>query len=175
MKIGKSKISQEKSAKLLGMTMESSGEWNNHISGVGGLIPMLNKRLYVIKRLRNHLNDKNIQKVAESIFMSKIMYGLQLLGKIRWVTSDPQTSQLKELQKTQNKLLRFLNKSKISDKVSTDSILKKLNMCSVNQLNAKTKLTEMWKSVNLPNHNLAINRCEMKEGMPIQDQSRAAN
>ena len=165
MKIGKSKISQEKSAKLLGMTMESSGEWNKHISGVGGLIPMLNKRLYLIKRLRNHLNDKNIQKVAESIFMSKIMYGLQLLGKIRWAPSDPQTSQLKELQKTQNRLLRFLNKSKISDKVSTNSILKKLNMCSVNQFNAKTKLTEMWKSVNLPNHNLAINRCEMKEGM----------
>ena len=60
------------------MTMESSGEWNAHISGVGGLIPMLNKRLYLIKRLKKHLNDKNIQKVAESIFMSKIIYGLQL-------------------------------------------------------------------------------------------------
>ena len=78
----------------------------------------------------------------------------------------PKLASSKNYKKTQNKLLRFLNKSKISDKVSTDSILKKLNMCSVNQLNAKTKLTEMWKSVNLPNHNLAINRCEMKEGMP---------
>ena len=32
-------------------------------------------------------------------------------------------------------------------------MMKKLNMRSVNQLNAKTKLTEMWKTVNLPNHN----------------------
>ena len=40
-----------------------------------------------------------------------------------------------------------------------------LNMCSVNQLNAKTKLTEMWKTVNLPNHNLVIKKSELKDGM----------
>ena len=40
-----------------------------------------------------------------------------------------------------------------------------LNMCSVNQLNAKTKLTEMWKTVNLPNHNLVIKKSELKNGM----------
>ena len=70
-----------------------------YISGVGGLIPILNKRLYLINRLKNNLNDKNILKVAESIFMSKLMYGLQLLGKIRWTSQDPQTGNLKELQK----------------------------------------------------------------------------
>ena len=41
LKVGKSIICQVKSAKLLGMTMEGSGEWNSHISGTGGLIPML--------------------------------------------------------------------------------------------------------------------------------------
>ena len=40
-----------------------------------------------------------------------------------------------------------------------------LNMCSVNQLNAKTKLTEMWKTVNLPNHNMVIKKSELKDGM----------
>ena len=83
------------------ITMESSGDWNTYISGSGGLIPMLNKRLYLIKRLKNHLNDKNIQKVAESIYMSKVMYGLQSLGKIRWSESDTQTCHLKNLQKAQ--------------------------------------------------------------------------
>ena len=93
------------------------------------------------------------------------MYGLQLLGKNCWSDQDPHSGPLKELQKTQNKLLRFLNKSKISDKISTSTILKNLNMCSVNQLNAKIKLTEMWKSVNLINHNLNIKRSGSKEGM----------
>ena len=126
---------------------------------------MLNKRLYLIKRLRNHLNDKNIQKVAESIYMSKLMYGLQLMGKIRWKNSDPTQNHFKELQKTQNKLLRFLNKSQIADKIPTTTILSKLNMCSVNQLNAKIKLTEMWKATNVPNHNLNVKTANKHEDL----------
>ena len=55
----------------------------------------------------------------------------------------------KDLQKTQNKLIRFLNKSTIKDKVIMVSMLRKLNMASVNQLNAQIKLTETWKSLNL--------------------------
>ena len=117
---------------------------------------MLNKRLFLIKRLRNHLSDKNVKKVAESIYMSKVMYGLQLLGKVRWTDQDSRNGHLKELQKTQNKLLGFLNKSKISDKISTRQILENLNMCSINQLNAKIKLTEMWKATNSPRNHLNI-------------------
>ena len=94
------------------------------------------------------------------------MYGLQLLGKIRWCSTDSQTGHLKELQKAQNKLLRFLNKSKISDKVPTSTILKNLIMCSVNQLNAKIKLTEMWKYVNLPAYaNNNVKKMETETGL----------
>ena len=55
---------------------------------------------------------------------------------------------MKDLQKTQNKALRFLNKTRIKDKISTKSILEKMNMLSVNQLNAQIKLTETWKLMN---------------------------
>ena len=67
--VGNEKVTQENSAKLLGMTLESSGDWNAHITGTGGLIPMLNKRLFLFKRLRNHLNDISVKKVAESIYI----------------------------------------------------------------------------------------------------------
>ena len=97
--------------------------------------------------------------------MSKVMYWLQLLGKTCWSDQDPQNGPLKELQKSQNKLLRFLNKTKISDKVSTSCILKNLNMFSVNKLNAKIRLTKMWKSINLPNHTLNVRRSDLKEGI----------
>ena len=50
------------------------------------------------------------------------------------------------IQKTQNKLTRFLNNAKISDKISTKTLLKNINGLSVNQLNAQIKLTELWKS-----------------------------
>ena len=163
-KIGKVTIQEEKSAKLLGMTLEGSGEWESHLNGVGGLIPMLNKRLFLIKRLRNHMNYSNVKKVAESIYMSKVMYGLQLIGKIRWNNQDSKHGLLIQLQKTQNKLLRFLNKSKISDKISTKQILENLNMCSINQLNAKIKLTEMWRMTKLDPLPPIIKKMESSNG-----------
>ena len=43
---------------------------------------------------------------------------------------------MKALQVTQNCMLRAINGSKISDKVSTESMLKKFNFLSVNQLAA---------------------------------------
>ena len=91
------------------------------------------------------------------------MYGLQLIGKIRWSDQETKYGPLKELQKTQNKLLRFLNKSRISDKISTKQILSNLNMSSVNQLNAKIKLTEMWKATNVPNYSVNVSRREANE------------
>ena len=87
------------------------------------------------------------------------MYGLQLLGKIRWTDQDL----LQELQKTQNKMLRFLNKTKISDKISTKHILSNLNMSSVNQMNAKIKLTEMWKANNVQDYPLKVMKTELKD------------
>ena len=51
-------------------------------------------------------------------------------------------------------MLRAINNSKISDKVSIKSMLKKFNLLSVNQLAAQIKLVKVWMSVN-------------KEGCPL--------
>ena len=75
--------------------------------------------------------------MANSIYTSKIRYGLQLCGKVRSQPEDTTVKLMKELQKTQIKMLRFLNKTKISDKIKTELILDKFNMLSVNQLNAQ--------------------------------------
>ena len=80
---------------------------------------------------------------------------------------------MKELQKTQNKLLRFLNKSRIVDKVNSKVILDNLNMCSVNQLSAQIKLTETWKALKSNNSN-ALNSLKMTQ-MEGQRESRAAS
>ena len=105
-----------------------------------------------------------MKKVAESIYMSKAVYGLQLIGKIRWSNLDTKHGPLMQLQKTQNKLLRFLNNTKISDKISTEQILENLNMCSINQLNAKIKLTEMWKMTHAKLIPPIIKKLEMSNG-----------
>ena len=53
-----------------------------------------------------------------------------------------------DLEKSQNKLFRLLNNTRIKDKIKTKSIAQNLKMLSVNQINAQVKLTEMWKAQN---------------------------
>ena len=53
-------------------------------------------------------------------------------------------------------MLRYLNKSKVSDRIGTETILSKQNMLSVNQLNAQIKLTEVWKAKHDSNQPLKI-------------------
>ena len=51
--------------------------------------------------------------------------------------------------KIYSRLLRTLNGTKISDKISVQSMLNTFNLLSVNQLAAEIKLIETWKSVNV--------------------------
>ena len=50
-----------------------------------------------------------------------------------------------DVQKTQNKLLRILEKKKISDKIKVTTMLKSQDMLSVNQTTAQIKLVEIGK------------------------------
>ena len=77
--------------------------------------------MFIIKRLRNELNKESIIKIADSLYTSKLRYGLALYGKIRWSEEDVQTQEFKDIQKNQNKLLRYLNNTKISDKMNISS------------------------------------------------------
>ena len=76
-KIGNDYVSQEKSAKLLGVTFDSNQGWKTQIYGSGGVVMSLNRRLFAIRRLRSHLDNKNLLKLADGLFTSKIRFGLQ--------------------------------------------------------------------------------------------------
>ena len=69
-----------------------------------------------------------------SICMSKIRYGVQLYGKIRWAANDEKSGLLEEIQKVQNKLARWLNGVNLKDKKRTSVLLKNIEMMSTNQL-----------------------------------------
>ena len=107
-------------------------------------------------RLNNSLNKKYLIKVTDSLFNSKIRYGLQLLGKVKMTSYEIQSQDLHEIQLIQNKLVRFLNNKKISDKIQTETLIKEVNMLSVNRMNAQIKLTEVWKALNIQNSPLNI-------------------
>ena len=130
--------------------------------GKGGL-SSLNSRLYIVRRMMSHLAMNSVCKLVDGLFTSKIRYGLQLIGKVRMNSEDPECSILKDIQLVQNRLLRLLNRSQIKDKISNKSMLKKFNMRSVNQINAQVKLLEVWKALNVEDYPLKINQQEIPE------------
>ena len=94
--------------------------------------------------------------VVHSLWVSKLRYGLQLCTKVCILNEDKKNGPMKELQLTQNRLLRVLNGSKIKDKISLASMLKRFNLLSINQLSAQIKLVEVWKIANVMDHPLSM-------------------
>jgi hypothetical protein len=90
-------------------------------------------------------------KVADGLFTSKLRFALQLYGKVRRNDEDPMNADLAAIQKVQNKLVRIVNKCKITDKISKKFFLHRVNMLSMNQLNTQMKLAEMLKANNKAN------------------------
>ena len=82
----------------------------------------------------------------------------QVIARVMQTPIDPENAELQELQRTQNKMVRFLNSKTLADRCSTKELVENLNMLSVNQLNAKIKLQEIWKAINLPDYPLKIEK-----------------
>ena len=154
LKIGDATITQVKQAKLLGITFNDKLNWNDQIYGTGGLVNSLNQRIFLIRRLKMVISNEALIKVADSLFMSKVRYGLQLLGKVRITDSDPVNKELEDIQIVQNRLVRTLNGKRLSDKIRTSVLLTNINMLSINQTHAQIKLLEIWKSFNDTKNNI---------------------
>ena len=148
---------------LLGITFQDNLSWKSQIYGKGGVLSSLNSRLYIIRRLKSHLSMKSVLKMVDGIFVSKVRYGLQLMGKVRIMDQDPENGDLNAIQMIMNKLLRSINGTKIKDMVSTKKLLSKFGLLSVNQLNAQIKLLEVWKALNVEDYPLVIKQQESNQ------------
>ena len=148
LKIGEIQINQVPIAKLLGVMINDDQSWNAQITGTGGMISSLNSRLFIIKRISAAISRDRLNRIVDSLYTSKLRYGLQLLGKVRTSDEDSTNGLLAKLQVSQNKLARFLNGSSLVDKICNKEIYKNINLLSVNQLNCQIKLKEVWKSIN---------------------------
>ena len=57
---------------------------------------------------------------------------------------------------SQHQLLRALNNTRVKDRVSIKFMLEKFGLLSVNQLAAKIKLAEVWKSIHCPDYPIEL-------------------
>ena len=90
--------------------------------------------------------------MADSLFTSKLRYGLQLIGKVRLNENYVKDQDIMALQKMQNKVLRLLNNVSLEDMISSVKLAERVGYLSVNQINAQTKLTKFWKFNNIQNY-----------------------
>ena len=118
--IGETEVTQETSTKLLGITLDQDQKW---ISQISNLNSSLNSRLYLIKRLSNSISKDRLKKIADSLYMSKIRYGVQMFGNVRTKEEEAKQKTLGSIQVSQNKLARFLNGNKLMDKIPTVQLL----------------------------------------------------
>ena len=96
-------------------------------------------------------------RVVQSIWMSKLRYGLQLCNKVRTTSTDSTNKNMQTTQVAQNKMLRMLNGCSKTEHITTKSLLDKYNLPSVNQLAAEIKLIEVWKIMNVPDYPISLN------------------
>ena len=140
-------MKRSESTKLLGLTIDDKQNWKEQISGANGLVNDLNHRTFTIRRIRNQIPKKDVIKIVQTLWMSKLRYGLQFCSQVRTKSDDPINQNVKAIQVAQNKMLRM-----IEDHISTKFLLEKHNIPSVNQLNGEIKLLEAWKSVNISDY-----------------------
>ena len=142
--VGYAKVIRSSETKLLGVTIDEKQKWQEHLTE---LTNALNKRTYAIRRISNQLPKKEVMKVVQSIWMSKLRYSLQLCNQVRIKSEDPTNSLMDAVQVSQNKMLRMLDRITLKDHITSNSLLQKYNLPLVNQLAAQIKLIEAWKSL----------------------------
>ena len=140
------------------MKLQDNLEWKDHFTEKNGLISSLNKRLYAISRIKNHIPIDKLPRLAHALWTSKLRYGLQLCGNVRLKEEDSHNTFMQSTQVAQNKMLRLLNNSTLADRTHTADLLNKANMLSVNQLAASIKLTEAWKACNITDYPIQLDK-----------------
>ena len=93
-------ISKFNYTKYLGLIIQDDLKWNKHINN---LINKLNAQIPLYFTLRDTLPKDKLNIVYKSITFSLINYGIELYGRKNNIW-------LKQLQKTQNRLLKILHK-----------------------------------------------------------------
>ena len=76
-KISGEEIEESKSEKLLGVVINNTLTWKEHIYGDGeniGPLKNLSKRIGILKRLRRFIPNNKFKQIISGIFTSKLIY-----------------------------------------------------------------------------------------------------
>jgi hypothetical protein len=159
-KVGDAQITQSRTAKLLGTEIDEKQKWKPQIEK---LVKTLDKRLFTLRRILGKISDQGIRKVADSLWTSKMRYGLQLCQEVRTNEEQAKSKNMAMLQIAQNRMLRTITGTWQRDRVRIKDLLERTDILSVNQTAAKIKLGEMRKAAKLENYPVKIEKIELND------------
>lgn len=93
------KIQESKHVKLLGVVINKSQTWKDHLDA---LKPELSRRIGGLRRLAHHLPKRIVTQLVQPFYTAKAVYGLEIVAD----PTMPQDPVIERLQKGQNEALR---------------------------------------------------------------------
>ena len=128
-------IRSSDSMKVLGVTLDSKLNFDEHVSNI---CSKASAQINVLKRLSRYLNQNNRTKIYQSFITAKFTY-----CPAAWIFCGKQNSN--KLERLQERALRFVFKD---SKSSYDELLRRGNFLSLAALRLKFLAIEVYKSVN---------------------------
>ena len=137
-------ITETTSEKLLGMVVNNTLTWKNHLYGDAeneGLIQQLSKRLGMLKTMSKYMERKNLKYFASGMFYSKLIYCLPVYGNVLGLEQYKEeysryqsytTKDNNKLQVLQNNLNRLLLNARFD--TPTEVLLRDSSSLSVQQM-----------------------------------------
>ena len=174
-------IRETSSEKLLGLVINNTLTWKNHLYGDGeneGLLQQLTKRLGMLKMMSKQMKRENLKFFASVIFYSKLNYCLPVYGNVLGLENYKEENcrhqsftsrDNQKLQVLQNNLNRMLVNARFD--TPTEVLLKETNSLSVQQMIAyhTTLLAHKIVKTGKPTYlkqKLQVNNCRihLREG-----------
>ena len=122
-------LKENESEKLLGLQISREFNWKIHVDM---LAVELKKKIGLMRRIRNRLTRGKMLMVAESIFNSKVRYGIALYLNPTFETEDVKARKLSveasKLQVIQNSMLRTIFNYRLLDKVNMEKLRHNIKM-----------------------------------------------
>ena len=154
LKIDEKIVEPSRSEKLLGVVVNDTLTWKNHLYGDDenlGLMKNLSKRAGMLRNLRKYLPNKKFKQLVSGIFTSKLIYCMSVwigVWDIPGQLDDGNKlsmnrNDMKRLQVLQNKVLRL--ETKLDRSVPTSTLLDKSGSLSVHQLGAYHTAVHVFK------------------------------
>ena len=142
-------LDEKETEKLLGLHVSREFNWKNHVDK---MVVKLNQKVALIRRMRDRLPRRKLIMMAESIFNSKVRYGIALyltpVYEKEQVKAKQLSTEARKLQVIQNGMLRMIFGYRQRDMVNMEKLRKSIGMFSINQMNIYHVLLEAFNIIN---------------------------